>query len=221
MLRPILKRSSPPLLVQGERPLREVCHKEAVLLLAIGFHLSATAVFSLAYLVGQVATADRLSPSFRVSVLAVVWLVLAAADFVVWRRRRTCSIGIARQTPKNLLVRFGIRRGPFLWGLDTGLAVTTFRMVALTWAAFAGLLLGLSPWWAGVVFGSAFSWSLVGTILGPPRSDITSGPASEPQWVLRVLVKCRHRVQLGSTVALLASALWISHTLVAPLLSGT
>jgi hypothetical protein len=44
-----------------------------------------------------------------------------------------------------------------VWGFDTGLAVTTFRVAAATWGAMLLTMLGLSGWQTGIAYGIAFT----------------------------------------------------------------
>lgn len=44
-----------------------------------------------------------------------------------------------------------------VWGFDTGLAVTTFRVAAATWGAIMLTVLGLSGWQTGIAYGIAFA----------------------------------------------------------------
>ncbi|QKW34523.1 hypothetical protein HUT06_11205 [Actinomadura sp. NAK00032] len=110
-----------------------------------------------------------------------------------------------RQTPQQYFYRLGPTRGAFLWGLDTGLVVTTFRVTSLTWAALAVTLLGLVPWWAGVAYAAGFVLpSAVFVLLVPPRSDPLGPP--EPVWLLDRIGDWEPRVRRAAPVLLGAAA---------------
>ena len=68
-----------------------------------------------------------------------------------------------------MLYRFG-SWGAFLWGIDTGTAVTTFRVSVATWAAFALAFLHVLPFWSGLIYGAAFFIPLVIVIALPVGS---------------------------------------------------
>ncbi|GAB3938979.1 hypothetical protein GCM10027614_20180 [Micromonospora vulcania] len=52
-----------------------------------------------------------------------------------------------------------------IWGLDTGLMWSTFRVSATTWVLLMAALLNVAPQWSGLVFGGAFTVPLVVAIL--------------------------------------------------------
>ncbi len=108
-----------------------------------------------------------------------------------------------RQTPKNLIYRYGNQVGALLWGLDTGLAVTTFRVSAATWAVLALTLLNLAPWWLGAVYAAGFCLPLALATLGPRwRPDEPDGTPREPQWISDALLRRRWVAQVGCLAAL-------------------
>jgi hypothetical protein len=72
------------------------------------------------------------------------------------------SLGLARQTPKALL-QPGHESWvpPLVWGLDTGLIWTTYRVSFSSWALLLLAVLGMAPAWAGLVYGLAWAVPLV------------------------------------------------------------
>lgn len=104
------------------------------------------------------------------------------------------KLGIAtpmwrRQTPQRLFYMFGPSKGALLWGLDTGLMVTTYRVTSLTWAALALSFVGLLPWWSGVAYAAGFVIPSTVFILLVPFH--TGADISEPHWVMNRIGKLR------------------------------
>jgi hypothetical protein len=83
-------------------------------------------------------------------------------------RNRWLSVGLSRQTPKVLL-RLGEYAWitPFIWGFDTGLVWTTFRVSFCSWILLLLALGGVAPAWAGMVYGLTFAIPLLGSTLLP------------------------------------------------------
>jgi hypothetical protein len=193
---------SNPLGPGDSSPLRR---RSPVLLLALGFNLSAIAMFSVVHVLGEALRTGQIVEPVRYGLGAGICAILLAVDLVgILKRRQQCALGLQRQTPKNLVFRLGSWVGPLLWGLDTGLAVTTIRMAALTWAAVALTALSLGPWWSGIAYGLGFSVPLTIAVLGP-RWRGGTGPASDPQWIPRLLMRGRHVLRLICVVVLLCA----------------
>lgn len=181
--------------------------RSPVILLAIGFNVSATATFAAAHSLNRSLVVDLVTGWTRYGLASAICAVLFAVDFlIIVRGGRRCSIGAQRQTPKSLIRQFGTRVGPLMWGLDTGLAVTTIRMASVTWAALALALLGLVPWWFGLTYGLSFSVPLIVAVL-VPRWRAGAGPAHDPQWIPRQLMRRQRVVQTACTALLLVATL--------------
>lgn len=94
----------------------------------------------------------------RLAVALVLAALAAGADVLAIARARMAP-GFARQTPKG--VADDPNRPwwvtPLIWGGDTGIVGTTFRVSSTSWLLLATALLGLAPWWAGAVYGLAFA----------------------------------------------------------------
>src|SRR6266536_3062615 len=113
-----------------------------------------------------------------------VWL-LAAAVLAVLLVVDTGAFGLRapswrRQTPKRLLYQLGSSRAAFLWGLDAGLVVTTFRVTSLSWAALTVTLLGLVPWWVGIAYALGFTVPLGMMMLAVPKRVDPTGATDLP-----------------------------------------
>jgi hypothetical protein len=77
----------------------------------------------------------------------------------VWasNNRAYCPVGLRRQTPRGLKYRHSMMMVASIWGFDTGLAITTFRVAAATWGAILLTVLGFSGWQTGIAYGIAFT----------------------------------------------------------------
>ncbi|NJC83275.1 hypothetical protein [Planosporangium mesophilum] len=171
-----------------------------------GFLLSSFAVFALATGVGRAVGAPLIPETGRAVAVALIGVVLCAYDIAALRGGKLCRLSWRRQTPKNWIYRYGSRRGPFLWGLDTGLAVTTFRVSAATWALLALCAGQFAPWWVGLAFGGGFAAAQVGAIVVPRwRPARPDGTAQEPTWIVRALMRGRPVGQLASLAVLVAA----------------
>ena len=160
----------------GDPPLRR-----PVAALAAGFTTSAFIVTAVVHALGAALTGGlHLSVSVRIAVASVFLVGFALLDSgklpfgtPMWRR----------QTPKRLHYMFGATRGALLWGIDTGLMVTTFRVTSLTWATLTLAFLGLLPWWAGLAYAAGFVVpAAVLILLVPARTD--TAPGMEVHWVM-------------------------------------
>jgi hypothetical protein len=102
---------------------------------------------------------EHISAEDRAVVVAVVALTLLAADLVRAVRGRPNSLGPSRQTP----YRWGrnYRFGTALWGLDTGIPVTTVRASALPLFSVAGASFGFG----GLLTGALYVVSFCGAVL--------------------------------------------------------
>lgn len=174
-----------------------------VVLLGVGFIISATALFAGVYFLGREVGIARIGLEIRLWVAAGLCAMLCLIDIRVVRRRRLCSIGRQRQTPKPLIERFGYHVGAFLWGLDTGLAVTTIRMVALTWAGLVLSLADIAPWWSGLAYGFGFTAPLTVAILGPRWRQSDGDATSDPGWIPRALMRRRLSLQTTCLIVLI------------------
>jgi hypothetical protein len=101
--------------------------------------------------------------------LLIVLVVACLAGVLVDVRAinsRWVSLGLRRQTPKTLLY-MGEHAWitPFIWGFDTGLIWTTYRVSFSSWVLLLMAMTGFAPPWSGAVYGLVFAGPLVGTML--------------------------------------------------------
>lgn len=172
---------------------------------ALAFLAGAIAVFLVAGALGQMLATSELPPRWRQGLAGFGLLALAAIDLLAIRRATYCPIGWRRQTPRVLLRRHPLRVVAAVWGFDTGLAVTTFRVSALTWGALLLAVLGIAPAWAGLGYGLGFTVPFM-FLLGRhrvgrcSRADVPADPGLES------LLGRRALLQGASAVALTAGA---------------
>ncbi|MCW2878492.1 MAG: hypothetical protein JWQ95_2592 [Sphaerisporangium sp.] len=173
-----------------------------ILMLALGFTVSAVVTYGLVHLLGfglfgwVPGTVTKIA-----AVLVMLWCVAIDSGLFglrtpMWRR----------QTPQQHFGRLGPARGALVWGLDTGLVMTTFRVTSLSWAALGVTLFGLVPWWAGVAYAMGFTIpGIVMVTAVPPKRD-PEGP-QEPVWLMNWLMdreKPFRRLALGLLAVVLA-----------------
>lgn len=86
--------------------------------------------------------------------LGMAALLLAVSDF--WRilTGRFGSTGLLRQTPRKAPVSSTL--GVAIWGLDTGLPVTTVRTSALPFLGIAAVVAGFGEPWFGLLYAGGF-----------------------------------------------------------------
>ncbi|MGH3932531.1 MAG: hypothetical protein ACRDTF_21440 [Pseudonocardiaceae bacterium] len=173
--------------------------------MTVGFLAAAFVVFATAALVGAAFGVGQLPVTGRVMVAALVCAAMGAVDVAGLRKSGLCKLTFRRQTPKALEDRYGRHVGPLLWGIDTGMAVTTVRVSAATWAVLTLCLLQLAPWWVGLAYGVGFCLPLsVATLLLPWRPASKGGSPGEPLWIQIALTRVRPAAQGGCLLALLA-----------------
>ena len=165
--------------------------------LVTGFVLSATAVFAAVWALGDLVRGTSI-PRW---VLPLALALCAAADFVFPRVRFPM---LRRQTPKHLVGRFHPALGGFLWGLDTGSVVSTFRATAASWAALVLVAAGWSPAWSGLVYAAAFCFPLATAVLSP---DLRPVPLALPDGarLSAQLTRVAPRIRAASGLVLLVA----------------
>ena len=191
--------------MKGSSP-RSIGWRAAVLVIfVVAFLAGALAIFSVAGLAGEALRVDRLPFAWRAGGAAAVLVALAGLDLVSAKKNRYCPLGLRRQTPRSLIYRRSAPTVSAVWGFDTGLAVTTIRVAALTWGALALAVLGVSSWWAGFGYGIGFLVPVVGSILAQPSTEPATPGASlglRLEWQL----SARGQAQLASAVLMLGAA---------------
>jgi len=166
---------------------------------AAAFVAGAVAIFAAAALAGFVLRIAGVSMTWRMGIAAATFIALAAIDVRAIRRKAYCPIGWRRQTPQRIGERFGPMMSAAVWGFDTGIIVTTFRVAAITWAALSMTALGLSPWWIGVAYGLGFVLPMLFLL-------VTQTPDSES---LHRALRTRPLLQSCSALALIAGAVYL------------
>lgn len=165
--------------------------------MSAGFTVSAVTVVGAAHVTGAAFGIAHVPVDVRVWIALPLCAALAVLDVAAVRARSLCKITMRRQTPKNLIYRYGDRVGPLIWGLDTGLAVTTFRVAGATWAVLGLSLLNLVPWWLGLVYAMGFCVPVATATLVPRwRPPGPDGSPVEPQWISRALARRRRPAQV-------------------------
>lgn len=132
-----------------------------VVVFSAAFTLGSVLIFGLASLTGALLNVAALPITVRLGMLISLLLGLAILDLFSIRKKQFCLLGWRRQTPKTLNRKYRMTTVAAIWGFDTGLAVTTFRVGAVTWGALVTVGLGFAPWWVGFGYGLAFALPLV------------------------------------------------------------
>ena len=167
------------------------------------FVAGALVIFATLGALGAAVGAVDPSAGWRHGVGAAGLMGLAAIDLAAVRAARYCPLGWRRQTPKSLVRHYPPLVVVGVWGFDTGLAVTTFRVAALTWGALLVVALGLGHWWYGAFYGVGFVVPLLGLLCWHPAGRIAWQPGSKDTGVL-ALARWRPAAQLASAALLLA-----------------
>ncbi len=131
-----------------------------VTILGAAFIAGAIAIFATVNALGTLFNAGEMPAQARLGLAGSGLLALAAIDLLAIRKSTHCPLGWRRQTPRILMRRYRVDVVSALWGFDTGLAVTTIRVAAVTWGALLLVSLGFSPWWAGMGYGLGFALPL-------------------------------------------------------------
>jgi hypothetical protein len=168
---------------------------------AAAFIMGASLIFGIASLVGTAVEVAGLPFEWRVTIAAAGLVTLALVDIFAIKKGRYCPLSWRRQTPKTLGRRYAVTAVAAAWGFDTGLAVTTFRVAALTWGALVMTGLGLSSWWVGFGYGLGFVLPLIVLLLTQTHA---TGSNAQKSLGLRVegLLGKRTLVQFGSAFML-------------------
>ncbi len=147
--------------------------------LLVGAHVLVALVVVLALSRVGLLVAELASREARTWLLAGVAGVGVLLDLRAIGRGQM-SVGLRRQTPKAL-AHDADRPWwvtPLVWGGDTGMIWTTFRVSSASWLLLGAAVLGFAPWWAGVAYGLAFAVPLAVAIrrgVGPPVCQVNPG----------------------------------------------
>lgn len=169
-------------------------------------------MFTVASLIGIVFNIASLPLSVRVSLTVLLLIGLAVVDLISIRNKRYCHLGWRRQTPKILIHRYKITTVAAIWGFDTGLAITTFRVAAVTWGALIMAGLEFSSWWIGFGYGMGFTLPLLIQFLLLKSDSKTDAPGSLSSKLEKFIAK-RNVIQFGSATLLFLTAIVLSFRL--------
>lgn len=172
-----------------------------IAIFSVAFVLGAVLIFGLTSLTGTLLNVASLPVTVRIGILISLLTGLAVIDLFSIRKKSFCALGWRRQTPKTLNRKYRMTTVAAIWGFDTGLAVTTFRVGAITWGALIMAGLGFAPWWIGFGYGVAFVLPLVALLLLPDSRSKAGSPGSLGLRLETLLVK-RPIVQFSSAVIL-------------------
>ena len=176
---------------------------------AVAFVTGAVFIFSATSVLGAALQLSTMPQALREGAAAVLLLPLALADVIAFRRGTYCPITLRRQAPKSLMRRYTAVQVAAAWGFDTGLAVTTFRVAALTWGALLFTFLGLSPWWTGIAYGVGFALP-VSALMWSPRIGRASMAPEPMDPGLEALLRKRGLIQATSAALLCVLGVAIS-----------
>lgn len=175
-------------------------------LFAVAFVAGAVAAFGLVYSLGAVVDSREWSADFRSLSAGVVLVCLSLSDLYAFRKRTYSPLSLRRQTPRVAARRYRPEIVVLIWGLDTGLAATTFRVAAATWGAFILVFLGFGPWWTGFFYGVAFVLPLMLVIWASRVGRAAYSPVPVDPGLDR-LAAARPIAQLASAALLAVSGL--------------
>lgn len=118
------------------------------------------------YLVGTL-TLTGIPADVRLLICALAALGGVLVDIRAIALNR-CTVSPRRQTAKRLAQSsIGTRHWwmtPLMWGIDTGLILTTYRVSFGTWVVLLGALLAVAPPWIGFVYGASFGLTLLASM---------------------------------------------------------
>jgi hypothetical protein len=154
---------------------------QPVLYLVVGFFAASFIFYGVVSVLGRLATSGVASSTLLV-VVAVGCSIILALDLGVAGLRVPT---LRRQTPKRYMDMYRPNTASLLWGLDTGLVLTTIRISGLSWAAILVTFVGGAPWWVGCGYAVGFTLPLlVLTAVVPIRDDSAEAMSREPTWLV-------------------------------------
>lgn len=175
---------------------------QVTVVFGLAFIFGAVVIFGFTSLIGVAIQAMGMPLEWRAIFAAVGLIALSLIDLFAIKKKWYCPLGMHRQTPKSLIRKYPATTVAAVWGFDTGLAVTTFRVAAISWGALVMVSLGLSPWWIGFGYGIGFILPLIIIMWTLTPDTESEGQDAFVSWLERLLEKCSF-VQLGSAMLLL------------------
>lgn len=172
---------------------------------AAAFIAGGAFIFWMIAAAGKLLAVPELPWRTRAAIAVAGLLFLALMDLVAIGRSTYCPISWRRQTPRSLMRRrYDMRLVALIWGFDTGLLITTFRVAAVSWGALFLSALGLSRGWTGISYGLGFAIPFLFLILRPRLGRASqSAVAEEPG--LEAMLKKRPVLQAVSATLLCAA----------------
>lgn len=162
--------------MQGDPRITDVAHaRRSVALLGAAFIVASTLVVAVTHEIGGLLSGALSGAVLLTSAAAAAVAVLGVAVDTRSLVTGGLALGIKRQTAEGLPHR---NRGPgwvvpLLWGLDTGLILTTFRVSFASYVMLVLAFLGLLPIWGGAVYGAAFAVPLAVAIAWSRGPDVS------------------------------------------------
>lgn len=169
------------------------------------FLAGALTIFAIVNAGGAALGFAQLPFQWRIGLAGAGLLSLAAVDLRAIAKSTYCPIGWRRQTPRILMRRYRMIVAATVWGFDTGLIVTTFRVAAVGWGALFLTALGLLPLWTGLGYGLAFALPFL-ILLMRPRLGRSSTDAAPADPGLESMLRKRAAIQGLSATLLITSA---------------
>jgi hypothetical protein len=163
--------------------------------LSLGLLAGSALVMLCAWLLGVVLGVSAFADESRLAILLICVSIFFIFDILAARHGKSSRLGVHRQTPKGLQER--LRRTDvtaFVWGIDIGTGVSTYRMTSAIWLALLGVFLGLVPVSTGLLYG-------IGTIVAIGCLVYFSGGGVAYYKNLPRLLAARRPIQLCYIVA--------------------
>lgn len=179
------------------------------LVLGIAFVVGATALFGLVYALGRLVGVTDLAIEWRIGLGAAGLLTLAAMDVQATRKSTYCPLSWRRQTPKSLMHGHSATFVAAVWGFDTGLAITTVRVAAITWGAILLTGLGLSVWFTGLGYGLGFALPFVVLLWTHRVGRLARSPSPVDPGLESMLARRRPMQAVSATLLTVGSAILI------------
>lgn len=173
------------------------------LALALGYVISATAVFALVSKLGELLLAGERAGEVARLVVAVAIVVLVICDAGLFGLSTPM---LKRQTPKNFMGRFGTAQATLLWGLDAGTSMSTYRVTSASLVSFVMTFFGVMPWWTGALLAAGFVIPELVFDLVLPRRPVVDGIDPEPMWVMGFLQGIKRQSMRVIQILMLAAA---------------
>ncbi len=165
-----------------------------------GFFISSTLSFVLLAWIGE-RMLEQADAQLSAVLFGVVCTLVIVVDLRNSRRGIYRSLGPTRQTPQ-LLGR--MPAGPLLWGLDTGVPLTTVRSTVLPVVAIAAMLFGYGAWW----FGALYAMGFVAALCLVCELRVSTWDRSEPLGAMRTMSQQLPRLRsVGVAIAMVVVAI--------------